>query len=44
MKTMNPNSSVIFIQRSMLKTQNQMRMEIKMMRKNHHYQYNKNRL
>ena len=51
MRTLNPNSSVILIQMSLLKTQNQTRMKIMTMRKirvmrnnKHHCQYNKNRL
>ena len=45
MKTLKPNSSVILIRGSMVKTQNQTRMKIIMLRKNnHHHQYNENRL
>jgi len=43
MKTLNPNLTVILIQTTVLKTQNQLRMKIIMMRKNnHHHQCNEN--
>ena len=45
MRTMNPNTSVILIHMSMLKTPNQTRMNIITIRENnHHCHYNKNRL